>query len=154
MSSVDFRVVKQIPEGMAPQIEIAVKDFMSSSDLDGVDLQGFYNLTLQSIANSTYMNGGGEFWIGTKNEELLIYILAGITNDIDGRLGYSVSQAWVREDYRGNAIVKEWWEAIRARAKNLFCKHLMITSSRGHKAYERFLGHGMKHYSDQLKEAL
>lgn len=154
MSEIEFRVVKSIPDGMTRQIEQAVMDFLDSSKLDGINREGFFALTLEGIANATYMNGGGEFWLGTKNGELLIYILAGISNDTDGRLNYSVSQAWVRPDYRGSPIVKEWWEAVRARAKHLFCRHLTITSSRGYKAYERFLGHGMKHHADILKETL
>jgi len=154
LTDIDFRVIKQIPDGLSPVIQSAVHDFMDASGTEGINPDGFYSLTLESIANSTYLNGGGEFWVGTRAGELLIYILAVVSRDLDGKLCYCVNQAWVRKDYRGNPIVKQWWEQIRQRAKDLFCKHLMITSSRGHKAYERFLGHGMKHYADLLKETL
>lgn len=155
-NDIHFRVVKEIPQGLTPLIEGAVKGFMNDSNLDieQIDPSGFYNATLESIANSTYLNGGGEFWLGNTDDELFIYILAGVATDIDGRLAYHVYQAWVREDYRGKQIVKNWWEAVRARAKQLMCKHLIVHSSRGYKAYERFLGHGMKHYACLLKESL
>lgn len=151
-----FEVVKSIPEHLTPQIESAVRDFIVSSHSDDgtISVPGFYNQTLQCMANATYLGQGGELWLGTLNGQLLIYILALVNTDIDGRLTYHVSQAWVREDYRGNLIVKDWWEAVRKRAKNLFCSHLVIVSSRGHKAYERFLGHGLKLYAHMLKEEL
>lgn len=150
-----FRVVKSIPEGVTRQIENAVNDFIASSHMpNGVDPTGFYFQTLEAIANATYLGGGGEFWIGTKDGELLIYILGHVAKDIDNRLSYHVSQAWVREDHRGRPVVKEWWEAVRERAKSLFCKHLVITSTRNPKAYQRFLGHGMTQYAVMMKEEL
>jgi hypothetical protein len=148
-----FRVIKNIPEGMTPQIEKAVIDFIKTSHVpDGIDLGGFYQQTLASIANATYMGNGGDFWIGTKDGQILIYTLAFVTKDIDHRMVYTVTQTWVRKDYRGKKIVKEWWEQIRQRAKDLFCGHIVITSSRSAKAYKRFLGHGMADYCVLLKE--
>lgn len=150
-----FGVVERILPIFANQIEGAVKDFIKSSHIsEDIDHEGFYYQTLEAIANSTYMRGGGDFWMGVKDNELLIYIIAHVGKDLDNRLAYTVSQAWVRKDYRGNPIVKEWWEAIRQRAKDLFCKHLVIISSRNPEAYERFLGHGMKLYATMLKESL
>jgi hypothetical protein len=65
-----------------------------------------------------------------------------------------VTQTWVHPDYRGKPIVKEWWAEMKARAKQLFCEHLSITSSRNYKAYERFLGDGMKAYATLLKQEI
>lgn len=150
-----FRVIDALPDGMSPQIEAAVVDFMKSSDMpEGVQLMGFYNQTLQAIANATILQGNGEFWIGTLNGELLIYTLAYINNDFDGRLAYHISQTWVKKEWRGNPIVKEWWGQIKQRAKDCLCGHLCLTSSRNPKAYERWLGDGMKHYATLLKQSL
>lgn len=150
-----FRVVKEIPPSMVPQVEEGVLDFMKTSHFPkGIDPQGFYHQTLEAIAQATYLGGGGEFWLGTIDGQVVIYILGHVGKDMDNRLTYHVSQAWVRKDYRRNPVVKEWWEAIRQRAKNLFCGHLVITSSRNYKAYERFLGHGMHLYATMLKEEL
>lgn len=147
-----FRVVKTIPEGMSPQVEAAVVDFIKTSHMpSGVDARGFYSQTLQAIASATVLGGGGEFWIGTKDGQLQIYILASIGNDFDGRLAYHVSQAWVRKDCRRTPVVKEWWGQIKQRAKDLLCGHLVITSTRNPKAYERWFGDGMKYYASLLK---
>lgn len=148
-----FRVVKSIPDGMSKQIEAAVIDFIKTSHLPkGIDVGGFYQQTLSAIANSTYLGGGGDFWLGIKDGKVVTYVMAFIGKDIDHRMSYTVTQAWVRKDYRGNPVVKEWWEQIRQRAKDLFCGHLVITSSRNPMAYKRFLGHGMSEYAVLLKE--
>lgn len=148
-----FSVVKEIPSHLSLQVQHAVLDFIVTSHLpEGIDVDGFYQQTLEAIANCTYMNGAGEFWMGVKDGKLLIYILGHVAKDMDNRMTYHISQGWVHNDYRGNPIVKEWWEAIRQRAKDLFCGHLCITSSRSAKAYQRFLGHGMKEYAILLKE--
>lgn len=148
-----FRVVKAIPEGISTQIEEAVLDFIRTSHVpSGIYLSGFYQQTLAAIANTTHMGGGGDFWIGVKDGKLTTYVLAHVTKDIDHRMSYNISQAWVSKDYRGKPIVKEWYEQIRQRAKDLFCGHLVITSSRNPRAYKRFLGHGMDDYAILLKE--
>lgn len=148
-----YEVVKTIQPYLRPQIEAAVKDFIVASKTnEGVNVEGFYYQTLEAIANSTHLGGPGEFWVGVKDGQLLIYALCHISKDIDNKMTYHVSQTWVRKDYRGNPVVKEWWEDMRQRAKDLMCGHLAITSSRGSKAYERFLGHGMKHYACMLVE--
>jgi hypothetical protein len=148
-----FRVVKAIPDGLSSQIEAAVFDFMKTSHVPkGIDQSGFYQQTLAAIANCTYMGGGGDFWVGVKDGKLTTYVLAHVSKDIDHRMSYNVSQAWVERSYRGRPIVKEWYEQMRQRAKDLFCGHLVITSSRNAKAYKRFLGHGMDDYAILLKE--
>jgi hypothetical protein len=152
----DFRVVKVIPEGMAPQIEEAVKDFIRTSHTPhGVDHQGFYQQTLRAIANASYLNQGGDLWLGIIDGELVTYILAHVGQDIDQKLSYTVSQAWVRDDQRGQRWVKQAWEKVRQRAKDCLCGHFMIISSRGNDAaYCRFLGKGFHYYASMLKEEL
>jgi len=152
----DFGIVKVLPNGMAQQIESAVMEFMKDSHIpDGVDLRGFYNQTLQSIAQATVLGGQGDLWLGVMGGELVTYILAHINNDYDGRLSYLVSQAWVRKDQRGQPWVKWAWEKVRQRAKESFCKHFSVISSRGKtKAYCRFLGKGFHPYAEILKEEL
>ncbi len=152
----DFGLAKAIPAGLAPQIENAVRDFMVSSHLpQGVDGMGFFRQTLQAIAAASYLNQGGELWLGMMNGKLVTYILAHIGNDFDGRLAYTVTQAWVREDKRGQPWVKEAWQKVRERAKDCLCSHLAIFSTRGNdKAYCRFLGKGFHFYCSILKEEI
>lgn len=151
-----FRLTHEIPQNMAPQVENAVKDFMKTSHMPpGVDLNGFYQQTLKSIANASYLRQGGDLWIGTIGGELVTYVLAHIGQDIDFRLTYTVTQAWVRKDHRGKKWVREAWENIRQRAKSCLCGHFMVISSRGNdKAYCRFLGKGFRPYASILKEEI
>lgn len=151
-----FGITKVIPEGVAPQLELAVRDFMESSHLPtGVEKEGFYLNTLQAIAAATYLNQGGELWLGMMGNRLVTYLLTHIGNDYDGKLAYTVTQAWVAKDQRGKPWVKWAWNKIRERAKNGFCKHFVILSSRGNdKAYCRFLGKGFHFYASILKEEI
>lgn len=152
----DFRVFKFIPEGMAPQIEEAVIDFIKTSHVpDGIDKNGFYFQTLETIANSSVLGGGGDLWLGIIDGELVTYILARICKDFDQKLTYQVSQAWVRKDQRGQRWVKVAWNKVRQRAKDCFCKHFSVISSRGNdRAYCRFLGKGFHFYASILKEEI
>lgn len=151
-----FALAKAIPEGFAPQIENAVRDFMGSSHLpESIDREGFFRQTLQSIAAASYLSQGGELWLGTMNGRLVTYILAHVGNDYDGRLAYTVTQAWVRKDQRGKKWVKEAWEQVRQRAKDCLCKHFAVLSSRGKtEAYCRFLGKGFRYYGEILKQEI
>lgn len=151
-----FSLHKTIPEGVSYQIEKAVEDFIRTSHTpEGVDLAGFYEQTLQSIATRTVMQGGGDLWLGISGGELYTYILANLGPDIDGRMAYTVLQAWVRKDQRGKRWVKEAWEKVRQRARDCFCKHFIVISSRGKpEAYCRFLGKGFHPFAEILKEEL
>lgn len=152
----DFGLAKSIPTGMAPQIENAVRDFMVSSHLpEGIDGDGFFRQTLQAMAAASYLNQGGELWLGVSRGTLYTYILAHVGNDFDGRLAYTVTQAWVKKDQRGQFWVKDAWEQVRQRAKDCLCKHFVVLSSRGKtSAYCRFLGKGFKPYAEILKQEL
>lgn len=150
-----FEVVKEIPLGAYKQIEEAVKDFIKTSHLpSGIDSQGFYIQTLQAISNSTVLGGGGDFWLGMDGDQVVVYILGHFGNDLDGRLTYTVTQGWVRRDYRGKPIVKEWWAAIKQRAREAMAKHLIIVSSRNPRAYERLFGGGLAEYAVLLRQDL
>lgn len=151
-----FERATEIPEGLSDQIGAAVIDFIKTSGTtDGIDKNGLYYQTLQSIANSAILGQGRELWLGVKDGELYTYILAGIGQDFDGRLSYTVAQAWVREDQRGKAWVKEAWQKVRQRAKDTLCSHFAVYSTKGKTdAYCRFLGKGFHKYSEILKEEL
>lgn len=151
----NFGVVKILPPWAVPQIDAAVKDFIETSHLpEGIDKDGFYYQTLEAIAGSTVLGGAGDFWMATIGNRVVVYGLAHISKDLDHKLCYSISQMWVAKDFRGKPIVKKWWEQIRQRAKDCFCRHLVITSSRNPEAYIRFLGHGMRKYCTMLKEEI
>lgn len=151
-----FQLVTEIPSGMNDQFKAAVKDFMQSSNLpSGIDLDGFYYQTLQAIANSAILGQGRELWLGIHDGQLYTYILAGIGQDFDGRLAYTVSQAWVRKDQRGKPWVREAWQKVRQRAKDTLCSHFVVHSTKENtRAYCRFLGKNFHKVSEILKEEL
>lgn len=150
-----FGVVQEMAEWMVPQIERAILDFVDHSELpQGVDINSLIEGTKEAMASCTYLRAGGELWIGHLDQQVLVYVIASVTKDIDNKLTYHISQAWVRKDFRGNKIVKEWWNKLRKRAKALMCNHLMITSTRGIDSYCRFLGNGLHLYAHLLKEEL
>lgn len=152
-----FELVKTIPEGIPQQLEKAVEDFIKTSHVpSGVDLAGVYQQTLLSIVARSAMNQpGSDLWLGISNNDLWTYILSHMGPDIDGRMAYTVTQAWVRQDQRGKPWVKWAWEKVRQRAKDCFASHFVVMSTRGNdKAYCRFLGKGFHPYSSILKEEL
>lgn len=149
-----FSLAKEIPKGLNSQFSEAVNDFMDSSGLpEGIDRKGFFYQTLQAIANSAILGQGRELWLGINDDQLYTYILASIAPDFDGRLSYTVSQAWVRKDQRGKPWVKAAWEKVRQRAKDTLCSHFAVYSTKGNtEAYCRFLGKGFHKVSEILKE--
>lgn len=151
-----FEVVHKIPPDMGHPIQQAVLDFISSSGLpEGIDRKGFYYQTLQAIANSAILGQGRELWLGIRDGELYTYILASISPDFDGRLAYTVMQAWVRKDQRGKPWVRDAWKTVRQRAKDTLCSHFVVLSTKKNtKAYCRFLGRGFHKISETLKEEL
>lgn len=143
-----------LQKGLYPQMEAAVRDFIESSRIKNVDKEGLYNQTLEAIANITVNKGSGDLWIGMQNGRLLVYVMGSVIREVDGKLTYWVSQGWVHKDMRGSPIVKDWWEQIRERARECFCKHVVVVSSRGTKAYCRWLGPGFHPHLTILKEDL
>lgn len=152
----NFGIANFIPSGMNDQIADAVADFMASSNLPhGIHEQGFFYQTLQAISTSAILGQGRELWLGILNGTLYTYILASIGPDFDGRLAYTVSQAWVKEDQRGKPWVRKAWEMVRQRAKDTLCSHFVVHSTKKNtEAYCRFLGKGFHKVSEILKEEL
>lgn len=148
--------VKELPKLCPYAIEEAVSRFIEDSKIQGVDKDGMFNQTIESIAHATMFatNDTNHFWLAHNGQDVLAYVLAHISKDIDNKLTYTISQGWVAPQLRGKKIVKLWWEKIRAEAKQRMCKHIMFPASRHPKAYLRFLGKGYHKYATLLKEDL
>lgn len=150
-----FELCRVVPPDLVCQVEEAVKDFIKTShSAPGVDERGFYNQTLQAIANATVLGNGTDFWLGTDEKGVFGYALCRVVQDIDNRLTYWCSQSWMRQDMRGKKWYAYGMEKIKARAKACFCAHLVIVSSRNAEAYLRFLGKNWHTYATLLKEDL
>ena len=143
-----------IDDALLMRLSTAAREFMKDSDLGrGVDPLGYYEATMDAMQRA--LDGSGELWIGKADSELVIYILAGVSMEVDNRPTYWVSQAWVRKDERGQPWVKEAWAALRRRAIDLGCAHIVTISGReNNQAYCRFLGKGWHVYGTLLKEDL
>lgn len=155
-AGVEFGIAreKMVDEKLSDQLRSAVYDFIKDSSLGrGVDPEGYYEATREAMAHA--LMGQGELWVGQLGGELVIYILAVMTLEVDHRPTYWVSQAWVRKDQRGLPWVKQAWETIRRRAVQGECAHIVAISGRdNNEAYCRFLGKGWHIYGTLLKEDL
>lgn len=154
----ELKLTKEIPKALnSGAVERAVEKFVKAciNRMHGVDPIGFYNQTLQRIAGATYLaQPGQDFWLAHAYGEVAGYALASVSIDVDARLTYWVAQSWVDPIWRGDKVVKQSWEAIRKRASELLCAHLMVVSCRNPRAECRWLGGGMTIYGTLLKQEL
>lgn len=151
----ELTLTRELPKSLnSGAIERGVQKFVTACDMD-VDPIGFYNQTLQRIAGATFLKTPGQdFWLAHAYGEVAGYALASVSVDIDARLTYWVAQSWVDPLWWGDPIVKESWQAIRKRARELLCAHLMIVSCRNPEAQCRWLGEGVQIYATLLKQEL
>ena len=154
----EFKLTREIPKALnAGAVERAVDRFVKACipRMPGVDPVGFYNQTLQRIAGATYLKQPGQdFFMAHAFGEVAGYALASVSIDIDARLTYWIAQSWVDPVWRGNKIVKESWETLRDRARELMCAHLVLVSCRNPKAEMRWLGGDLSVYGTLLKQEL
>ena len=142
----------EIPKLKFREIEKAVEALAGEIDVGG-DRIGFINQTLETIASSTFLKGTGDFWLAYDDDgNLGGYLLGSVSKDIDNKLTYWVSQAWISKEMRMKPDVKEWMSRIRQRAKDCLCKHLVFVSSRNPMAFMRWLGTNARIYSVLIKE--
>lgn len=158
-----LQLTREIPQSFSPQqFDEAVKAFADETDVHG-DKVGFINQTLESIAAATFLRregSGNDFWIAREpfrygsqfSEYLGGYVLANISKDVDNQLCYWISQAWLAPKYRGQGLVKIYWNTLKEHAKKNFCRHILIVSGRGNKVYQRLLGKNLHEYVHIIKE--
>lgn len=117
---------------------------------------GFYNQTLQQIAGSTFLNKGGDLWLiwDDQTKKAHGYALCSMSYDIDNQLTYWGSQAYADKTIRHSDTVKQLWKDIEDYARQRFCKHFVMVSSRKTKAYQKFLGKEWHEYATLLKKEL
>ena len=152
----EFRKIFKFPQHLNKgAIERAVEAFVNDSHTleTGAEPQGLYNQTLESMAGILMFNQDGrQLWMADHEGEVFSYAMAHVSKDVDNKLCYWITQAWVSPKCRRHPVVKAWYEQLRAEAKKLFCKHIILPSSRNEKAYIRFLGKKYHKYVTLLKE--
>lgn len=153
---IPLRKVKEIPPSLNPKaIERAVAAFVDQSNAENVDKDGYYNQLIENIASVLiFKTPSVSFWLAEEDGEVVAWALTHISKDVDNKLCYWQSDAWVAPQYRGRKLVKQWNALLEEDAKASFCKHILIPSSRGDKAYCRFLGKGWHTYAVLLKKDL
>ncbi len=141
-------------EGSFPVAYKEVEDLIEKAaleiDVKG-DKQGFYDQTLETVANCVF-KGSGDFWLIYDGSTAYGYAICSMSRDIDNRLTYWGTQAYAHKNIRAKPIVKELWGAVRQYAKEHGAKHFGIVSSRSTKAYLRYLGKQWHQYAVLLKE--
>lgn len=146
--------VKLRPRAIEDAVEAFVKD--SHTEETKADPVGLYNQTIEVIAHATLFqhDESRQFWIADQDGIVMAYALCHISKDVDNQLCFWITQAWVHPICRGTKVVKQWYQQLREAAKKHLCKHIVIPSSRGTKAYLRFLGKSWHPYVQLLKEDL
>jgi len=151
----ELKKVKSMPNYLRKgAIEDAVKRFIVDSRVTNVNIEGMYNQSLKSIAQSIIFDTSDkqQFWMADDGTDVMAYYLAHICVDVDDQLTYTISQAWVHPSLRGNKQVKIWWQQMQDTAQQYMCKHILIPASRNVKSYLRFLGQGFHEYVTLIKK--
>lgn len=149
--------LKDIPSSLNPgAIDRAIANFIRDSHVTEVQLSesGLKQQITDTIASIVVFknNPTAFFWAAEHDGEITAWALTHVSKDVDNSLCYWMTDAWVVPYLRRSPVVKQYLEALRADAKHLMCKHILIPSSRGTKAYCRFLGKEWHPYLSILKE--
>lgn len=149
-----LRKVKELPATLNPKaIERAVAAFIDQSHAENVDKDGYFNQTIENIASVVITQTPGRyFWLAEEDGEVIAWALTHVSKDVDNKLCYWQTDAWVDPKWRHKPEVKQWNKLLEEDAKANFCKHIIIPSSREPKAYCRFLGEGWHTYVVLLKK--
>lgn len=92
-------------------------------------------------------------WLDTNADgKVSGYVLTHLSKDVDNKLCYYMTQAWLHPQFRHTSYAKEAISLLKQHAKSLWCKHIIVVSSRNTKAYLRFLGSKWHVYTTLLKE--
>ncbi len=152
-----FQKLKEIPSSFNPgAIDRAIKAFVDNRHVtyEGDNKDGFKQQLTDVIASILIFktNQTAFFWASEYDGELVCFALTHVSKDVDNSLSYWMTDAWVAPQLRHTDLPKQWFNTMREDAKHLMCKHVLIPSSRGSKAYCRWLGKGWKKHLEIIKE--
>ncbi len=148
-----FERITELPSSLTNKdIEQAVQSFTNDSHCTDNKI-GLANQTLETIAQAIiFKSPSCFFWLDYDKLGVISYAITHISKDVDNSLCYSMTQAWVRPDYRHTRYAKDCLQKLRNHAGQSLCKHIIVVSSRGLKGYLRFLGKKWHLYCHLLKE--
>lgn len=145
-----FNIVRGELPVSALEVEQAVRKFSLETELKG-DRAGFIAQTLQSIHAAVFQHSG-DFWALMDDGELVGYAMGRVVCDVDNKLTYWLSQAWLDPSLRNTGIAKKCFKLLEKQALSYFCRHIVVVSSRKSRPYCRFLGQGWHEYVSLLKK--
>jgi hypothetical protein len=135
-------------------LEQAVRQFAKENHAPQEEA-GLIQQTYENILHATELRNPGHYlWLVLSNESPVGYVLSHVSKDVDNRLCYWITQAYADPSARGESFIKELYPVLKKHAKDLFCSHVLIPSSREAKAYMRWLGSDLHQYAVILKEDL
>ena len=133
-------------------LEKAVRQFAIENH-SPAEQSGLIQQTFENILHATELKTPGRYlWLVLKDEQPCGYVLSHVSKDVDNTLCYWGTQAYADPSVRGEKFIKELYPALKAHAKSLFCKHILLPSSRNAEAYIRWLGPDLHIYATILKE--
>lgn len=147
----ELEIVKKIPADIdLKELTRVLGEFYRDCEMY-IDYDGFITYALGKFALATFLNSGNwDLWMATDGGKIKCFVLASVDVASNNQFCYFLHQAWVSKDIREGGTSRKWWPKIKARAKELFCKQMMIFSIRDFDAYNRFLGGGLKVYAQML----
>lgn len=135
-------------------LEKAVRQFAKENHSPAEE-QGLIQQTFENILHATELKTPGRYlWLVLKDDKPCGYVLSHVSKDVDNSMCYWGTQAYADPSVRGEAFIKGMYPVLKEHAKQLFCKHILLPSSRNAEAYIRWLGPDLHIYSTILKEDL
>lgn len=145
-----IRHTGQMPCAVIDSLKVAIRSMYVDSHVDFIYTEkGYVDHTWEMITLAC--SGSGELWLATLGQEIVGFLLAAYSKEVDNEPTFVIRQAWVSQKIRRNPAVKQMLGRILSNAKMNFAKHVLIVSSRNPNAYIRWLGKGWKKITTVIK---
>jgi len=149
---IEYKLLKELEH--KEWLERAVREFAKENHAPQ-EYSGLVQQTYENILHATELKTPGRFlWLVLKDDKPVGYVLSHISKDVDNTMCYWLVQCYADPTVRGERFLKETYPVLKKHAKDLFCSHILIPSSRNAEAYMRWLGDGLHQYAVILKEDL
>ncbi len=133
-------------------LEEAVRQFAKENHAPQ-EYAGLVQQTYENILHATELKTQGRYlWLVLQDNKPVGYVMSHIGKDVDNKMCYWITQAYASPEVRGESFIKDLYPILKKHAKDLFCSHVLIPSSREAKAYMRWLGPDLHIYATILKE--
>lgn len=147
---IQYKLIKELQH--KEWLEKAVRDFAKENHSPSEEA-GLIQQTYENILHATELKAPGRYlWLVLQDNSPVGYVLSHVSKDVDNKMCYWLTQAYADPSVRGEKFLKELYPVLKQHAKDLFCSHVLIPSSREAKAYMRWLGPDLHQYAVILKE--